>query len=81
VADVEVRTEKRRTNDLILIPNRHLNFPRYRCITRLMEKSRYYILEHFVRVAVESKDILELTIDDFYSIVSDEMLNVKVEKI
>lgn len=43
-----------------------------------MEKSRFYILEHFVRVAKESKEIVELTIDDFYGIVSDEMLNVKV---
>lgn len=44
-----------------------------------MEKSRFYILEHFVRVAVESKDIVELTVDDFFSIVNDEMLNVKVK--
>lgn len=43
-----------------------------------MEKSRNHILEHFVLVAVESKDILDLTIDDFNSVVSDEMLNVKV---
>lgn len=44
-----------------------------------MEKARYYILENFVQVAVESKDILQLPIGDFHSIISDELLNVKVK--
>lgn len=45
-----------------------------------MERSRSYILENFVRIAVESKDLLELNIDDFVGIIEDEMLNVKVGK-
>lgn len=43
-----------------------------------MDKARFYILENFVHVAVDSKDLLELTIDDFHSFISDDMLNLKV---
>jgi hypothetical protein len=43
-----------------------------------MEKSHSYILEHFVHVAVDNKHLLELNIDDFFGIINDEMLNVKV---
>jgi hypothetical protein len=58
--------------------NLQLNFPRYRSITKLKEKSWDYILEHFVQVAVKNKDILELNINDFLGIICNEMLNVKV---
>ncbi|CRL02759.1 CLUMA_CG015753, isoform A, partial [Clunio marinus] len=54
---------------------------RYRSIPRLMEKSRGYIVENFIHVAVDCKDLLELDIDDFYGIVNDEMLNVKEENV
>lgn len=53
---------------------------RYRSIPRLKEKSRYFILENFPRVAAESKAMLELNVNDFLSIINDDMLNVKVNE-
>lgn len=43
-----------------------------------MDKARFYTLENFAHVAVDSKDLLELTLDDFHSFISDDMLNLKV---
>lgn len=53
--------------------------PRYRSIPQLIQRSQNYILENFPQVAVDSKDILELNVDDFHSIINDDMLNVKVK--
>lgn len=57
----------------------HFTF-RYRCVSRLTEKAWSYILENFVSIAIESEELLELNVDDFYAIVNDELLNVKVEE-
>lgn len=52
---------------------------RYRCVNRLTEKAWNYILENFVSMAIESEEFLQLNVDDFYAIINDELLNVKVK--
>lgn len=51
---------------------------RYRGIVKLREKSWSYIIANFATVSVKNKDLLELNVEDFHLIISDDMLNVKV---
>lgn len=47
-------------------------------MTRLTEKTWNFILGEFVEIADKSKEILLLDADDLFSIINDELLNVKV---
>lgn len=58
----------------------HHPLDRHRCIHRLLEHSWNYILENFIRIANVSKELLSLNVDDFFTIINDELLNVKVWK-
>lgn len=46
-----------------------------------MEKVWHFILENFVSIAKESEEFLQMNVDDFLTIITDELLNVKVCKI
>lgn len=46
-----------------------------------MEKAHHYILLHFVRVATNSTQLIELNFDDFHAITSNDELNVSVRMI
>lgn len=48
-------------------------------MVRLVDRSWNFILANFTRVAVLSNEILQLDVDDVFSIISDELLNVKVK--
>ncbi|XP_070497155.1 kelch-like protein 10 [Chironomus tepperi] len=54
---------------------------RYRNISRLLEKSWNYILENFVHIACVSEELLNLNVDDFYTMINDELLNAKDEHV
>lgn len=43
-----------------------------------MERSWNYILENFVLISIDSQELLQLDVDDFFTIINDELLNVKV---
>jgi kelch-like protein 10 len=48
---------------------------------RLMDKAWSFILEHFINVAIESEEFLQINVDDLFSIITDELLNVKDEHV
>lgn len=45
-----------------------------------MTAVRKYVLRHFVEVAEQSEEIVRIGLDDFYDIISDDMLNTKDEE-
>lgn len=55
-------------------------FARNRNDPELEQMSRFFILGNFVEVSVRSQELLQLSVDQFFSIVNDEILNVKDEQ-
>lgn len=47
----------------------------------LQTKTKMYVLRNFNKISVISRELLELSIDEFYDIISDDMLNVKDEEL
>jgi hypothetical protein len=50
-------------------------------MNRLIERSWNFILGNFTHIATLSTEILQLDVDDLFSIINDELLNVKVKYI
>jgi kelch-like protein 10 len=46
----------------------------------LIEATRKYVLKNFPAIFESNEDLMRLNIDDFYELISDEMLNVKDEQ-
>ncbi|KAG5672663.1 hypothetical protein PVAND_002774 [Polypedilum vanderplanki] len=56
-------------------------FARFRSMSRLSEKTWNFILGEFTQVAAVSEEILQLEVDDLFTIINDEVLNVKDESV
>ncbi|XP_070133311.1 kelch-like protein 10 isoform X1 [Drosophila bipectinata] len=56
-----------------------MGFARFRFLEDLHHKARNYTLRYFTEVAARNKDILDMNVKDFYSIISDDELNTREE--
>ncbi|XP_043662343.1 kelch-like protein 10 isoform X1 [Drosophila teissieri] len=56
-----------------------MGFAQFRFLEDLHLKARNYTLRYFTEVANRNIDILDMSVDDFYSIISDDELNTREE--
>ncbi|EDV99007.1 kelch-like protein 10 [Drosophila grimshawi] len=56
-----------------------MGFARFRFLEDLHQKARNYTLRYFTDVAARNTDILDMNVNDFYSIISDDELNTREE--
>lgn len=57
------------------------SFQKYRArnCNDLYEKSKTFVLRHFTELAYQSQEILDMSLNDFFEIINDDMLNTKDE--
>ncbi|KAL9924242.1 kelch-like protein 10 [Glossina fuscipes] len=56
-----------------------MGFAKFRFSDDLYAKARNYLLRYFIEVASRNRDILDMSLKDFYDIISDDELNTREE--